>query len=159
MPTKYPAQFLKRVANYANTHTKKQLCHHFNLTPHQFECLSSRHHIRAIDYNPNKAHPHNTLPPYSEYVKPDGMTLIKTPEGEWKYKQRYIYEQHYPLHDDEMVVFLDQDRSNFSLDNLRAVKPTIYNIAKNKGLISTDKNVTNAALDMAELLRLIERRK
>ena len=60
----------------------------------------------------------------SEVIKTDGeMVKVKVAPHKWEYKQRKIYEEHYgvKLPDDVYVIFLDQDKTNFSIDNLKAI--------------------------------------
>ena len=158
MRNKYSPEFIEWLTSEAPNLTKAELLDITRLTPHKLECLCSRRGIKYLDYKSSKArHPSNTLPLFSEYVKPDGMTLIKTPQG-WEYKQRYIYEQyhHIILPTSVMVIFLDQDKTNFDIDNLRAVSTPVYNTARNKHLISRNPQVTSTALDLSELYQEIK---
>lgn len=70
--------------------------------------------------NENKVRDMSKLEIGSEYTKPDGMVMIKVAKNKWMYKQRYIYEQYYntKLKEDEYIIFLDNDRTNFNISNL-----------------------------------------
>ena len=163
MRNKYTKDFEELMTTNAPTSTlidlhQLSLSFYPTLTKEQLMEYLSKRKIRYKGYNPRRNHPANALPLLSEYIKPDGMTLIKVDKDKWTYKQRYIYEQHYgPLPPNSMVIFLDGDRSNFSLDNLRAVSTPVYNTAKNKHLLSIDKDVSSAALDLAELYQTIRK--
>jgi hypothetical protein len=114
----------------------------------------SKREIRYKGYNINKVKVMgNRIPIGTEYVKPDGMVLVKVRPNKWKYKQRYIYEQYYKveLPKDIMVIFLDGDRTNFNIDNLMAVSTPEYNCIKNKDLLSNNAMVTKTAILGARL--------
>ncbi len=79
---------------------------------------------------------------------------IKIGINKWQSKQTYIWNKTYPndtVQEDELVIFLDGDRTNFSLDNLYKVK---RNVALNLGkshMRSDDAEVTKTAVMMWEL--------
>lgn len=78
--------------------------------------------------------PHNTKPLFSERIDRDGYVLIKTKNG-YMPKARYIYEQHHNLKlgRHEIVIFIDNDKHNFDISNLRAVT------WKENGIMSSSK--------------------
>lgn len=94
-----------------------------------------------------------SLPIGSEYVKPDGMTLVKINKRDWVYKQRKIYEDYYKvkLKDDEFVVFLDQNRNNFNINNLKKISRQASAIMANEDLFSKNEKVTELGIDVANL--------
>ena len=63
-----------------------------------------------------------------------------------------MYEQYHnvKLKDNEYVIFLDQDKNNFDINNLKVVsrKESAYMI--NQGLFSKDKSVTNLGIVVAK---------
>lgn len=158
MRNKYSKEFINHLAYYAPKHSMTEIMSYTNLSKHQVEQLLWRNNIHHKDYNPHKAHTHNSLPLLSEYIKPDGMTLIKVSKNKWEYKQRYIYEQYHNiiLPTNIMVIFLDGNKNNFDINNLRAVSTPTYNTARNKHLLTNDINISNAALDLAELYQEIK---
>lgn len=100
----------------------------------------------------------------TEYVRSDGMTLVKTGKNEWKYKQRLIYEQHYgiELSSDMYVIFLDQDRNNFDINNLRAVSNHESCILSNQKLFSKNPVATETGILIAKNIiktKTLEKRK
>ena len=159
MRNKYSREFIEWLKDYAPTHSMSEIIEETHLEKHKLEQLLWRNNIKHKDYNQNKNHPNNTLPIGTEYTKDDGMILIKVGPNKWEYKQRYIYEKYYniELPTETMVIFLDGDKNNFDITNLRAVTSPVYNTAKNKNLISTNPNVTSVALDMAELYQEIKK--
>lgn len=99
--------------------------------------------------------PHNWLPVGSEWTDSnEGYKWIKVAEpNDWQLKHRYIYEQHYgKIPKGYCVIFLDQDKTNFNLDNLELVRIKDKLTAKNKGLLSTDKEVTKTGIMTAKLI-------
>lgn len=159
MRNKYSKESIEWLRDYAPTHSMSEIMDITHLEKHKLEQLLWRNNIKHKDYNINKVHVNNILPVGSEYIKDDGMTLVKISQNKWEYKQRYIYERYYnmELPTDVMVVFLDGNKNNFDITNLRAVTSPVYNTAKNKNLISTNPNITNTALDMAELYQEIKK--
>ena len=88
----------------------------------------------------------------TEYKKSDGMTLLKVGRNKWMYKQRYIYEQWYgvKLKSDEYVIFLNQDRNDFSIDNLKVISRKTSGYLANHNLYSSDRNKTKLGIREAE---------
>lgn len=93
------------------------------------------------------------VPIGSEYVKDDGMILVKVGSNKWKYKQRIIYEQYYnvELKDDEYIIFLNQNRNDFRIKNLMKVSRKESAYISNMGIFSTNSKVTKVAIDLAKL--------
>ena len=72
---------------------------------------------------------HNSLPFYTERTY-DGVLCIKVPyyksNGGWITKGKYVYEQKYGrVPKNKMIIFLDGDSTNCSLDNLLMVDKSI----------------------------------
>ena len=90
----------------------------------------------------------------SEYTKPDGMVMVKVTKDKWVYKQRLIYEQYYGVHlpEDVYVIFLDQNRNNFDIANLKAVSRREASYMSNHNLSSKKPNVTLLGLDVARCI-------
>lgn len=88
----------------------------------------------------------------TEYIRSDGMTLIKVNKNTWKFKQRYIYEQYYgvELPSNMYVIFLDQDRTNFDINNLRAVSNHESCILSNQKLFSKNPVATETGILIAK---------
>lgn len=101
---------------------KKELNEEMTLKQVQQYCW--RHNINYKKECANKARDMKPLPLGTERVKPDGMVQIKVAfPNKWVYKQRKIYEDYYnvKLPDDVYVIFLDGNRNNFDIKNLKAV--------------------------------------
>ena len=69
---------------------------------------------------------------------------------------RRIYElfYHVKLTRDDVLVFLDNDKSNISIDNLRVVKRKTYNKITDRGI--TDAGLKNIIISNAELLTMVD---
>jgi len=71
---------------------------------------------------------------------------VKTPDG-WKLKSIYIWEQaNGKLPDGHRIMFADQNKSNFELDNLLAVTLREIFYMNRRGLITTCKELTKVGL-------------
>lgn len=144
---------------YGETHTVKEwvpiLKEMFDedFTLKQMQTYFNRHQIPMKYESPKKAHTNTGYPIGSERTKSDGMVQVKVAPHKWEYKQRYIYEQYYgvDLPEDVYVIFLDQDRTNFDISNLRAV--TRHEAAKmvRNGLFSKESKITELGINVAKL--------
>lgn len=154
----YTKEFIEWLRIYASDHSMNEIVEVTGIKKHSLEQLMWRNGIKHKDYNANMAHNSNECVIGTEYTKPDGMVLVKVGKNKWEYKQRYIYEQYYgvELPTEIMVIFLDGNKNNFNIDNLRAVSTPVYNTARNKHLISEFGEVTSAGLDVAELYQEIK---
>jgi len=116
--------------------------------------LLVRNKIQYKYKNKNMSHNMSFLPIGTEYTKSDGLVLVKVSRNEWKYKQRLIYEQYYnvELPDDVYVIFLDQDRTNFDIKNLRVITRRESGIMANQKVFSKIPEVTETAINVAKLM-------
>ena len=127
--------------NYNRLSLQKYLIR--NKIQYKYECEYKSHNNAGISY-----------PIGTEYVKPDGMIIVKVKHNQWKDKQRYVYEQYYnvELRSDEFVIFLDNDRTNFDIDNLKVVSKRVASYLANQDLKSNYKDITNLGITTAELM-------
>ena len=90
----------------------------------------------------------------SEYTKDDGMVRVKVSRNKWKYKQRYIYEKYHniELKDDEYIIFLDNDRTNFRIDNLMKVDRRTASYLRNHYLKSDNPEYTKLGIELIKLM-------
>ena len=73
---------------------------------------------------PNKSHSNKPTPIGAIARKTDGdMLKVKIGNHKWKYLQREIYEKHHKvkLKNDEYIIFLDQNKRNFDINNLKLI--------------------------------------
>lgn len=90
----------------------------------------------------------------TEYTKSDGMVLVKIAKNKWEYKQRLIYMKHYgvKLTNDDYIIFLDQDRTNFNINNLRRITRRESSILINQKIFSKKPEATELAIQIAKLM-------
>lgn len=108
---------------------------------------------------PNKSHDNKPTPVGVIVRKTDGgMLKIKVGNHKWEYLQREIYEQHYGvnLKDDEYVIFLDHNRRNFKINNLRLVTRQESAILSKEQLYSENPIVTETGLQAIKLRNKIK---
>lgn len=97
--------------------------------------------------------PWHILPIGTERNHGDRIVVKIAHPNKWQIKQNYVWEQLHDdiVQDDEVVIFLDRDRTNFSPDNLRKIK---RNVALNLGkshLMDSNPVITETAVMMWEL--------
>lgn len=97
--------------------------------------------------------PHNWKPVGTERVTVDGYVEVKVAEPKtWVPKHRLVWERaHGPIGKNEIIVFLDGDRQNCELENLRVVSRRVHCIINHRGLRYCDPETFDAACAAAEL--------
>lgn len=103
---------------------------------------------------PKKSHGNTPTANGTIVVKTDGDLLkVKTGNHKWEYLQRKIYEEYYgvKLPEDVYVIFLDQNKRNFDIKNLKAVSRRNSAIMSKDGLFSIDSNVTKLGYTISNL--------
>lgn len=82
------------------------------------------------------------------------MVLVKIGKNKWTYKQRLIYENYYgvELAEDEYIIFLDNDRTNFDINNLQCVSRRVSSILSNQKLRSVNQDITKLGIEVANLI-------
>lgn len=162
MRNKYSKEFdnyvIKNCAKYNKEDLRKKCEKKFNMdiNLNSFSKHLYRINAHCKDYNPNLAIGgilSNSKPIGSELHRADGYVVVKVAQPNiWKYKHRLIYEQEYgELKKGEMVIFLDGDRNNYDIDNLKAVTIREYLFARNKGLLSNDKDITRTSMLLGKI--------
>ena len=145
----------------ATTHTLKELLyvarHNFGyaITLTQLRQYLSKRHIRYKDYAKNKVRNMCANKPLlSERIKPDGMIQVKIAKDKWEYKQRYIYSKYYnvELTENDYIIFLDQDRTNFNINNLMRISRHESAILSNQKIFSKLSQVTKTGVQVAKLI-------
>ncbi len=158
---RYSKEFIEWLRDYAKDHSINEIANETHIEKRRLVTLLWRNNIKHKDYNKNKIHINNALPVGSERTSSDGITRIKVEPNKWVCKQRYIYEKYYniELPSEIMVIFLDGDKTNFDINNLRAVTTSVYNTIMNKHLVCDNIDIMNTALDMSELYNEIKDKK
>lgn len=106
--------------------------------------------------------PKNTYPVGTEKVLADGYVWVKVndvpnqPKNvNWKQKHRLIYEQHYgPIPPGARVVFIDRNKRNFDIDNLRCISNGELGIMNRHSLWTDDPELTQTGMAIARLTML-----
>lgn len=119
-------------------------------------CIKMR--IKYKYEHPKKSHDNKPTDNGTLAVKTDGNLLkIKTSDHKWEYLQRKIYEDYYniKLPEDVYVIFLNQNKRDFSIDNLKAIPRRNCAIMSKDNLFSINKDVTKLGLTISNLSRKI----
>ena len=90
----------------------------------------------------------------SERITRDGYIEIKIAEpNKWDLKHRVIYEKHHgPIENGDAIIFLDGNKLNTDINNLKAVsRHQLLVLNKNK-LIKNNPELTNAGINIANIL-------
>lgn len=102
----------------------------------------------------------SSVPLGTEYIDSFGYTLVKVKDTvggrskNWKLKQRVIWENNFgPIPKNHVVLFLDNDKTNFSLDNLLCVPTSVTGVLAKKGWYTSDGNLTKAAVNWVLLFQ------
>lgn len=165
MRNKYNKEFEDKMLKLAKNNNLDDLLiiaqKQYNITKDQLRQYLSKRKIKYKDYNCNKAHANNSLPIGSEYIKSDGMTLIKIAQDKWEYKQRFLYKKYHncELTSDDYIIFLNQNRHDFSKDNLIKISKLESSILSNQKMFSKDKKLTKLGIITAKLMLKIKERK
>lgn len=158
---KYSKEFEDDVRNMSSKLTQKELIeylnkkYNLNLTKTLFVKYLYKHKIRCIDYNYSKVRNMKKVPIGYEYTKPDGMILVKVQKPDvWDYKQRVIYEKYYnvKLTNDDYIIFKNQNRNDFSIDNLMKITRHESAILSNKQMFSKNPEVTKLGVLVSKLM-------
>ncbi len=97
--------------------------------------------------------PENYRPIGSERVNVDGYIEIKTSDpNSWSLKHRVIYEDHHgKIPEKHVVVFLDGNQLNTSIDNLKLISQQELLVMNRNGLFSDDADLTEVGVAVAKL--------
>ena len=104
--------------------------------------------------HPKKSHDNKPTKIGTLVTKTDGeMIKIKTGEHKWEYLQRKTYEDYYnvKLPEDVYVIFLNQDKRDFNIKNLKAISRRNSAIMSARGLFSSNKKVTKVGITISNL--------
>jgi len=105
--------------------------------------------------HPKKSHDNNPTANGTIINKTDGdMLKVKVGEHKWEYLQRKIYEEHYgvKLPEDVYVIFLNQNKRDFNINNLKAVSRRNCAIMSKDSLFSSDKRITKLGITASNVL-------
>ncbi len=135
----------------ASSHTIKELT---QMLKEQFNIEIERKKLAqycikfGIQYKyekPKKSHSNIPTKNGTLAIKTDGDYIkVKINKNKWEYLQRVIYQNAYnvKLPEDVYVIFLDQDRRNFNIKNLKAITRRSSAIMSKDGLFSIEPKIT-----------------
>lgn len=130
----------------------------FNTSKRQTALRSKMRYIEDVFINQGRtgchigATAHNELPIGSERVLNSRYTYVKTGKKTWTPKQKVIYEKkHGPIPKDSFVIFLNNDCTDFRLENLYLVDRKIHGSMCSRGWYGSDPELTLAGIKYCEL--------
>lgn len=100
---------------------------------------------------------HNYKPIGYERVDRDGYLLVKVQDDgpwhkRWRAKHRVVWEEVYgEIPKDNCLIFLDQNKQNVSLENLRLISKAQLSRMNQHELISNDPDVTETGIILSEI--------
>lgn len=105
--------------------------------------------------------PVNWRPVGSERLSKDGYVEIKIAEpNKWRFKHLVVWEkEHGPVLKGHAVIFLDRDKTNISIDNLKMVTRNELMIMNRHKLFNEDKELTNTGTIIAKVIAKTNERK
>lgn len=156
-------EFKKGVRNSPNTEFQKGHIP-FNKGKKQVDYMSPESIKRTAKTRFKKGFtPHNTRRIGDERLDRDGYLYVKVSEGlrpsrrNWKMKHRLIYETHNgEIPEGYVVIFLDQNKNNYDIDNLYACSRKVFSYMGRKSLWTNDPEINKANLLISELYCSIE---
>lgn len=159
-------RFNKEMYDYLKLHGKEHILKEWlliinekfneNFTLKDTQNYFVRHDI-PFKYEQSKKSNHGInggFPTGAERTKADGMVQVKVGTRKWEYKQRLIYEQYYgvKLTSDDYIIFLDQDRTNFDISNLKRVSRRESSVLANQKMFSHNPKITELGIDVAKTM-------
>lgn len=120
-----------------------------------FQKYLYRHNIKCIDYAKTKVRDMLKCEIGYEYIRSDGMILVKVAQpNKWEHKQRVLYKKYHncELTSDDFIIFLNQDRNDFSKDNLVKITRRESSILSNQKMFSSNKELTKLGILTAKLM-------
>ena len=88
-----------------------------------------------------------------ESIHSDGYVYIRNKEGEWVFKQRYMWEKHYgEIPEGYKVFFLDRNKENFNIDNLTLVSSRELALLNRYGLLKEDADLNKVSIALVRLI-------
>lgn len=99
-----------------------------------------------------------------ERITKDGYIMVKIQDGclnkNWVLKHRYIYEQHYgKIPEGCNIIFLDGNRKNTDISNLKLVSRAEDLIMNNHKLFTQDRELTNTGTLIAKVIDKTNKKK
>ena len=99
-------------------------------------------------------HIHNLKNVGDEYISSNGFTMMKLDNpARWVQKHRYLYEQTFgEIPKDKVLIFLDGNKQNLNLDNLKCITRKQLIKMNQNGLFYDNAELTNTGAELANLM-------
>lgn len=164
---KFNLEMHKWLEKHAEEYTAKELLTIINdkfnesMNDKQLRIYLAHYKIKFKFEKKKKSHTNKSTPIGTEIVKSDGMVKVKVAPHKWEYKQRLIYEEYHgvKLRDDEYIIFLDQDRNNFDINNLKKITRKESAYLSHLRAYSKDKDVTETGVMVVKTIIKTKERK
>lgn len=146
----------ENASSHTNKELRKLLKEKFDLdvSKQAISTLCKRNNLKCKYENKNLSHSNKETHIGNITIK-DGYYAIKTGKNvnQYEYLHRKIYEDYYnvKLSKDMCIIFLDGDRNNLDINNLRAIHKRSVNVLRNSKFYSNDAEITKMGCLMAEL--------
>ena len=100
------------------------------------------------------SHIHNLKNTGDEYISSSGFTMMKLDNPiRWVQKHRYLYEQTFgEIPKDKVLIFLDGNKQNLNLDNLKCITRKQLIKMNQNGLFYDNAELTEAGSELASLM-------
>ena len=100
------------------------------------------------------SHIHNLKNVGDEYISSNGFTMMKLDNPtRWVQKHRYLYEQQFgEIPKDKVLIFLDGNKQNLNLDNLKCITRKQLIKMNQNGLFYDNAELTEAGSELANLM-------
>lgn len=128
MRNKYSDEFEEFVRNNISKYTKEDFIllvektYNINFSKTALKCYLRRHNIkeRYIDFKENMIRGTQKHSIGAERMTKDGLYVKVAQPNVWRKKTRVMYEKYHncKLSDDDYILFLNQDRNDYSKENL-----------------------------------------
>lgn len=125
---RYTKEFEEFVKNNVSKYKKEEFRlllqdrYNIQLSSDALRRYLNKHHIKGkyIDYKKSNVRDRGKCPVGAEQITKDGVFIKVAQPDIWRRKTRVMYEKYHncKLEADDYIVFLNQDRSDFSKDNL-----------------------------------------
>lgn len=125
---RYTKEFEEFVKNNVSKYKKEEFRlllqdrYNIQLSSDALRRYLNKHHIKGkyIDYKKSNVRDRGKCPVGAEQITKDGVFIKVAQPDIWRRKTRFMYEKYHncKLEADDYIVFLNQDRSDFSKDNL-----------------------------------------
>lgn len=127
------------------------------LRPSQIRSIKKRYKIRSGVDTRFKGEPPKTKKEIgAESITTSGQIAVKIKEGMWRYKNRFVWEQHYGEIPKGYVVHMkDGDKANCDIDNLFLIKRKELLLMNNRGFLYKDEEIFKSGLAMVDLIMKI----